>query len=158
MLLQATRGKLIEVDFTARRRVGAPSRPGRAAAARSNAALDAGREFVRSLAAAREFVVLWRPPARRAAAEYLGGRWEWGWTLFVWTSESAVGSQWTRIVAGRGYVPQHLSREAFVSFLHRASEIGGLLLDGELEGAGEIIRAEPDQLIRRDDAIHALGG
>jgi len=105
----------------------------------------------------REFVLLWRPPATRATAEYLGGRWDWGWTLFVWTSAAAVGPQWTRIVAGRGYVPQHLSREAFIGFLRRASEIGGLLLDGELEGSGEIIRAEPEQLIGRDEAIAALG-
>jgi len=149
MCLQEPRGKVIEVDFTARRRVGAllprPVKP-------------PARLQRRALQAASEFVVLWRPPARREAAEYLGGRWDWGWTLFVWTSEAAVGSQWTRIVAGRGYVPQHLTREAFVSFLNRASEIGGLLVDGELEGAGEIIRAEPEQLIRRDQAIQTLGG
>ena len=149
MRLQHSRGKVIEVDFTARRRVGAP--PPRVVKAPVNRPR-------RSLQGANEFVVLWRPPARREAAEYLGGRWDWGWTLFVWTSEAAVGSQWTRIVAGRGYVPQHLTREAFVSFLHRASEIGGLLVDGELEGAGEIIRAEPEQLIRRDQAIQTLGG
>ena len=149
MRLQESRGKVIEVDFTARRRVGMPA---------PQVVRPAQSVQRRALAAANEFVVLWRPPARREAAEYLGGRWDWGWTLFVWTSESAVGSQWTRIVAGRGYVPQHLSREAFVSFLHRASEIGGLLLDGELEGAGEIIRAEPEQLIRRDQAIQTLGG
>jgi hypothetical protein len=146
--LAHARGKVIEVDFSARRRVvPLPRRIAKRTAAKPPA-----------FAGADEFVVLWRPPARREAAEYLGGRWDWGWTLFVWTSEAAVGSQWTRIVAGRGYVPQHLSREAFVSFLHRASEIGGLLIDGELEGAGEIIRAEPDQLIRRDQAIQTLGG
>jgi hypothetical protein len=149
MRLQEPRGKVIEVDFTARRRVGAlPPRTVKPSAGRQR----------RALQGASEFVVLWRPPARREAAEYLGGRWDWGWTLFVWTSEAAVGSQWTRIVAGRGYVPQHLTREAFVSFLNRASEIGGLLVDGELEGAGEIIRAEPEQLIRRDQAIQTLGG
>jgi hypothetical protein len=149
MRLQGARSKVIEVDFTARRRVGAPP---------PKVAKPAATRQQRVFAGANEFVVLWRPPARREAAEYLGGRWDWGWTLFVWTSEAAVGSQWTRIVAGRGYVPQHLSREAFVSFLHRASEIGGLLVDGELEGAGEIIRAEPEQLIRRDQAIQTLGG
>ncbi|HWP67100.1 MAG TPA: hypothetical protein VNO26_14475 [Candidatus Limnocylindria bacterium] len=146
-----TRGKLIAVDFAARRRLSLPPAPPRLLKPQPT-------RQRRSLQAADEFVVLWRPPARREAAEYLGGRWDWGWTLFVWTSEAAVGSQWTRIVAGRGYVPQHLTREAFVSFLHRASEIGGLLIDGELEGAGEIIRAEPEQLIRRDQAIQALGG
>jgi hypothetical protein len=150
MRLQQVRGKVIEVDFNARRRIGAPP-------PRVVKPTPPNRQR-RALQAANEFVVLWRPPARREAAEYLGGRWDWGWTLFVWTSEAAVGSQWTRIVAGRGYVPQHLTREAFVSFLHRASEIGGLLVDGELEGAGEIIRAEPEQLIRRDQAIQTLGG
>jgi hypothetical protein len=109
------------------------------------------------LSLATEFVLLWRPPAMRETAEYLGGRWDWGWTLFVWTSDNAVGSHWARLVAGRGYVPQHLSREAFIQFLHRASEIGGLLLDGELEGTGEIIRAEAEQLIGRDEAIATLG-
>ena len=94
---------------------------------------------------------------RRTAAEYLGGRWDWGWTLFVWTSEAAVGPVWSNLVGGRGYVPQRLTREAFVTFLHRASDIGGLLLDGELEGGGEVIRAEPDQLIRREEALSALG-
>ena len=57
----------------------------------------------------------------------------------------------------RGYVPQRLGRDAFVRFLERAVDIGGLLLDGELEGGGEVIRAEPDQLIRREDALSALG-
>ena len=149
MRLLEPRGKVIEVDFTPRRRVGARA---------PRVVKPTANRQRRSLQAANEFVVLWRPPARREAAEYLGGRWDWGWTLFVWTSEAAVGSQWTRIVAGRGYVPQHLTREAFVSFLNRASEIGGLLVDGELEGAGEIIRAEPEQLIRRDQAIQTLGG
>jgi hypothetical protein len=150
MRVQQVRGKVIEVDFTQRRRIGAPPPP--------RVVKTPPNRQRRALQAAHEFVVLWRPPARREAAEYLGGRWDWGWTLFVWTSEAAVGSQWTRIVAGRGYVPQHLTREAFISFLHRASEIGGLLVDGELEGAGEIIRAEPEQLIRRDQAIQTLGG
>src|SRR5262249_32311713 len=109
-----------------------------------------------ALGGARDFVLFWRPPSRRCPAEYLGGRWEWGWTLFVWTSESAVGPVWNALTGARGYVAQPLARPALSAFLNRAGEIGGLLLDGELEAAGDVIRAEPDQLIRREDALSAL--
>ena len=34
--------------------------------------------------------------------------------------------------------------------------IGGLLVDGDLEGAGDVIRAEPVQLIGRDEALTTL--
>lgn len=157
------RGKVIEVDFTARRRVRPP---------RQNAPIadtDTGTAAVaaqvggvavaahRALSATPEYLLFWRPPARRNSAEYLGGRWDWGWTLFVWTSEAAVGAGWTGLTGGRGYVPQRLSREDFASFLSGARDIGGLLLDGHLAGAGDVIRAEPDQLIRRDEALTALG-
>jgi hypothetical protein len=59
-------------------------------------------------------------------------------------------------LAGRGYLAQWLTREGFVSFLHRATDIGGILVDGELEENGERIRAEPQQLVRRRDALGAL--
>lgn len=143
--MREARGKVIHVDFEARRRKGV-AMPARPAAARRPP----------RLVRASEFILLWRPPVTRSTAEYLGGRWDWGWTLFVWTSEAAVGGRWASLVASRGYVPQHLTRDAFVRFLHRASEIGGLLLDGELEGTGDVIRAEADQLIGRDEAIDAL--
>jgi hypothetical protein len=149
--LQETRAKVIEVDFATRRRVQAVAAP-RAVAARPGpvAALQAlGRSV--------GFLVFWRPPARRTAGEYLGGRWDWGWTLFVWTSDAAVGPVWGDLVNGRGYVPQRLTREGFLSFLRRAGDVGGLLLDGELDGDGHVIRAEPDQLIRRRDALTILG-
>src|SRR5438067_684824 len=103
------------------------------------------------------FLVFWRPPARRSAGEYLGGRWDWGWTLFVWTSDSAVGPVWGDLVNGRGYVPQRMSRSGFFAFLRRASDVGGLLMDGELDGGGHVIRADTEQLIRRDEALVALG-
>ncbi len=103
------------------------------------------------------FLVFWRPPARRSTGEYLGGRWDWGWTLFVWTSDAAVGPVWSELVNGRGYVPQRLTREGFLAFLRRAGDVGGLLLDGELDGTGHVIRAEADQLIRRTDALSTLG-
>jgi hypothetical protein len=61
-------------------------------------------------------------------------------------------------LAGRGYLAQWLTREGFVSFLHRATDIGGILVDGELEENGERIRAEPQQLVRRRDALGALEG
>ncbi len=111
----------------------------------------------RGLGKAAGFLVFWRPPARRSGGEYLGGRWNWGWTLFVWTTDAAVGPVWTDLVDERGYVPQRLTRDAFFSFLRRAHDVGGLLLDGELDGTGHVIRAEADQLIRRDEALLALG-
>jgi len=149
--LLESRAKVIEVDFAARRRMGLAARgrsqPGRV---RPFAALHA-------LGRSAGFLIFWRPPARRATGEYLGGRWDWGWTLFVWTSDAAVGAVWGDLVHGRGYVPQRLTREGFEAFLRRAGDVGGLLLDGELDEDGHVIRAEPDQLIRRTDALVVLG-
>ena len=105
----------------------------------------------------RDFLLFWRPPGRRAAAEYLGSKWDWGWTLFVWTSEATVGPMRADL-ATRGYLAQWLTREGFLSFLHRATEIGGVLFDGELEDGGARIRAEPQQLVRRLDAVTVLDG
>jgi hypothetical protein len=147
-LQQTTRAKVIEVDFTARRRMSPNSRPG-ADRARPTAA-------VRALGGAPGFLVFWRPPARRSMGEYLGGRWDWGWTLFVWTSDAAVGPVWSELVNARGYVPQRLPRADFEGFLRRAADVGGLLLDGELDGTGHVIRAEADQLIRRAEALSTL--
>jgi len=151
--VHATRGKVIEVDFSARRRV-RPAAPPPPSPRRNGAGAPARR----ALTGTSDYLLFWRPPAGRTAAEYLGGRWDWGWTLFVWTSEAAVGPVWSRLVSGRGYVPQRLGREAFLRFLHRAIDIGGLLLDGELEDGGDVIRAEPEQLIRREEALSTLGG
>lgn len=103
----------------------------------------------------RDFLLFWRPPARRAAAEYLGSKWDWGWTLFAWTSEATVGPMRADL-ATRGYLAQWLTREGFLAFLHRATEIGGVLFDGELEDDGARIRAEPQQLVRRMDAVAVL--
>jgi hypothetical protein len=146
--VQPARSKIIPVDFTARRR-----------APLHQAALQEARRFgdaAHALAAARDFVLFWRPPSRRSVPEYLGGRWEWGWTLFVWTSDAAVGPVWSALTEARGYVAQRLPRAALETFLRKAKEIGGLLLDGELEATGDVIRAEPDQLIQREDALSAL--
>jgi hypothetical protein len=145
-----TRTKVIEVDFVARRRVGSLARRAPALRSRPFAALQA-------LGRSAGFLIFWRPPARRSAGEYLGGRWDWGWTLFVWTSDASVGPVWGDLVSSRGYLPQRLTRDGFVSFLRRAGDVGGLLLDGELDGDGHVIRAEPDQLIRRSDALSILG-
>jgi len=144
--LQPARSKVI--DFAARRRARLQSVPVAASARFTDAR--------KALAGAHEFTLFWRPPSRRNAAEYLGGRWDWGWTLFVWTSEAAVGPVWSALTGTRGYVAQRLARAALSTFLGRAGEIGGLLLDGELEAPGDVIRAEPDQLIRREDALSAL--
>ena len=139
--------KVIEVDFVARRRRVLP--PPTLRFTRPVAALDALGHSV-------GFTVFWRPPARRSPGEYLGGRWDWGTTLFVWTSDAAVGPVWTDLVTDRGYVPQRLTREAFLSVLRRAGDVGGLLLDGELDDTGHVIRAEADQLIQRSEALSVL--
>ena len=144
--MQAARKNVIAVDFAARRRMRErlPDTP----------AVATAREIIGQ---SRDFLLFWRPPGRRAAAEYLGSKWDWGWTLFVWTSEATVGPMRADL-ATRGYLAQWLTREGFLSFLHRATEIGGVLFDGELEDGGARIRAEPQQLVRRLDAVTVLDG
>jgi len=152
--LQGTSGgKVIEVDFAARRRAQAAVGARVSVPPPPPPALPAQQALGRSPG----FLVFWRPPARRAAGEYLGGRWEWGRTLFVWTSDAAVGPVWSDLVNTRGYVVQRLTRQGFVSFLRRAGDVRGLLLNGELDGDGRVIRAEPEQLIQRHEALSALG-
>jgi hypothetical protein len=142
--VQAARKNVIPVDFAARRRMRErlPDTP----------AVATAREIIGQ---SRDFLLFWRPPGRRAAAEYLGSKWDWGWTLFVWTSEATVGPMRADL-STRGYLAQWLTREGFLSFLHRATEIGGVLFDGELEDGGARIRAEPQQLVRRLDAVAVL--
>ena len=142
--MQAARKNVIPVDFAARRRMRErlPDTP----------AVATARDIIGH---SRDFLLFWRPPGRRAAAEYLGSKWDWGWTLFVWTSEATVGPMRADL-ATRGYLAQWLTREGFLSFLHRATEIGGVLFDGELEDGGARIRAEPQQLVRRLDAVTVL--
>ena len=144
--MQAARKNVIPVDLAARRRMRerVPDTP----------AVATAREIIGQ---SRDFLLFWRPPGRRAAAEYLGSKWDWGWTLFVWTSEATVGPMRADL-ATRGYLAQWLTREGFLSFLHRATEIGGVLFDGELEDGGARIRAEPQQLVRRLDAATVLDG
>jgi hypothetical protein len=143
--VQAARTNVIPVDFAARRRV-------RDRLVEDTPSVATAR---RLFGESRDFLLFWRPPARRTAAEYLGSKWDWGWTLFVWTNEAAVGPMRTDL-AGRGYLAQWLTREGFYSFLHRATDVGGILVDGELENGGERIRAEQEQLVRRTDALAAL--
>ena len=143
--MQAARRNVIPVDFAARRR----------ARERSEVETPAVGTARRLIGDSRDFLLFWRPPGRRRAAEYLGSKWDWGWTLFVWTRESAVGPMRTDLAAG-GYLAQWLTREGFLSFLHRATDIGGILVDGELENGGARIRAEQEQLVRRRDALIAL--
>jgi len=145
------RAKVIPVDFAARRRMRAAAR------VRAPVPSPLPLPALQALGRSSGFLVFWRPPARYSAAEYLGGRWDWGWTIFVWTNDAAVGPVWCELVNGRGYVAQRLTRQGFVSFLRRAGDVGGLLLDGEFDGDGHVIRAEPDQLVRRTDALSALG-
>jgi hypothetical protein len=143
--LQPARSKVIPVDFTARRsRPGPVERPARVATARE------------ALAAADRLVVFERPPSRHSSSEYLGARWEWGWTLFVWTDDAGIGPVRAELTGARGYVARRWSAQELAAFLLRAREIGGVLVDGDLEGTGDVIRAEPLQLIGRDDALAAL--
>lgn len=150
MLQETAKAKVIEVDFIARRRIQAGLAALPSPRSRPRGALQA-------LGRSGGFLVFWRPPARRAGGEYLGGRWDWGWTLFVWTNDEAVGPVWRDLVQTRGYVPQRLTRDGFFTFLRRAGDVGGLLLDGDLDDDGHVIRAEPEQLIRRSDALVVLG-
>jgi hypothetical protein len=105
---------------------------------------------------AQEFLVFWRPPRRRSAAEYLGGRWEWGWVLFVWTRDDLVGESWGVLVDAGEYVPQRLDRESFREFLERSDEVGGLIVNGDIDSEAKVIRAVPDQMLRREDALAML--
>ncbi len=149
---ETNRAKVIEVDFAARRRV-QPLTARREVAKPTTGPAAAVQALLDSLA----FLVFWRPPLRRSSGEYLGGRWDWGWTLFVWTSDAAVGPVGDDLVKSRGYLPQRLTRQGFMSFLRHERDVGGLLIDGELDGDGQIIRAEPDQLVPRAEAISTLG-
>jgi len=143
--LQPARNKVIPVDFTARRSRPRPVEP----SPRPATARDA-------LAGADRLIVFERPPTRRNSSEYLGARWDWGWTLFVWTDEAGVGPVWSELTGTRGYVARLWSASELAAFLLRAREIGGLLIDGDLEGTGDVIRADPAQLIGRDDALSTL--
>ena len=60
------------------------------------------------------------------------------------------------LVERRGYIPERLTRDAFLLFLRRASDLGGLLIDGELDDGGIVINADVDQLVGRDDALALL--
>jgi hypothetical protein len=142
------RANVIAVDFGRRRRRDAPAPPV------DTPAVATARRLIGQ---ARDFLLFWRPPARRTAAEYLGGRWDWGWTLFVWTSDASVGP-FRPDLGNRGYIAQWLTRDGFTAFLNRATDVGGLLFDGALEDCGEKIRAEPEQLVRRTDALAVLEG
>jgi len=148
----AERANVIAVDFQGRRRLGvgwgapAPVKPPTLRIGTARQALER----------ARVFVFFWRPPVRGGGGEYLGGRWDWGWTMFAWTSDAAVGAAWTDLVEHRRYVPERLTRDAFQLFLKRAYEVGGILVDGELDEEGTIIRADADQLVSRDEAITIL--
>lgn len=150
--MAAARENVISVDFQTRRRLeegySVPAPP--PVRLQIGTARDA---FARSPV----FVFFWRPPLRGGGGEYLGGRWEsWGWTMFVWTSDAAVGFAWTDLVEHRGYVAERMTRSEFALFLRRAPEVGGLLVDGELDDGGAVINADPEQLIDRADALALL--
>ena len=143
---------MIPVDFQTRRRLGG----GYDASLSRPRALQIGtaRDI---LVRAPVFVIFCRPAPRGGGGDYLGGRWDdWGWTMFVWTSDAAVGAAWTDLVERRGYVPERLTRDAFLLFLRRAPDLGGLLVDGELDDGGIVINADVDQLVRRDAALALL--
>jgi hypothetical protein len=145
--VEPARSKVIPVDFASRRSRLRPASPiVRYADART------------ALGEVDRFIAFERPPARHRAAEFLGARWEWGWTLFVWTGDDVVGAVWDSLTGARGYVARRWSRVELAAFLVRAREIGGLLVDGDLEASGEVARAEPAQLIGRDAVLAMLAG
>ena len=148
----ALRANVISVDFQTRRRLGV----GYSTSVTRPKLLPIGTARD-ALGRAPAFVIFCRPAPRGSGADYLGGRWDdWGWTMFVWTSDAAVGAAWTDLVERRGYVPERLTRDAFLLFLKQASDLGGILVDGDLDDGGIVINADVDQLVRRDAALALL--
>jgi hypothetical protein len=142
------RGKVIHVDFASRRR-----RYGNDATAPVGALLP---EALAAVVQADDFVVFWRSPARHRRAEYLGGRWNRGWMLFVWTSTDLIGESWRILVEERGYVPQHLDRGALRDLLSRSAEVVGLIVNGDIDPEMRTIRAAPEQVVQRTDSLRLL--
>jgi hypothetical protein len=144
----AERSNVIHVDFASRRR-----RYGRGA---TGPVANLLPEALSAVIRAEDFVVFWRSPERQRRAEYLGGRWNRGWMLFVWTSDELVGDSWRVLVEERGYVPQHLDRSALCDLLARSTEVVGLIVNGDIDPEMRTIRAAPEQMVPRPDSLRLL--
>ena len=146
--VETNRGKVIRVDFGARRRL--PDERITMSAARLLA------EPLSAVLEGEEFVVFSRPEGRSGRAEYLGGRFDRGWMLFVWTNEDLVGQDWRLLVEARGYVPQHVGRRALRELITCSREVGGLIINGEIDPEMRTIRAAAEQVAGRGDALRLL--
>lgn len=143
------RGKVIRVDFEARRRHG----EGPPEAPPLQALLP---EPQSAILEAEDFLVFARPAGRGGRAQYLGGRWNRGWMLFVWTRDDLVDEGWRMQVESRGYASQHLDREGFRELVTRSSEVGGLIVNGDIDSELRTIRAAAEQFTRRADVLRLL--
>jgi hypothetical protein len=146
--MDSERGKLIHVDFANRRRG-----YGYGATAPVGSLLP---EALSAVVKADDFLVFWRSPQRRHRGEYLGGRWNRGWMLFVWTGADQIGESWRLLVEERGYVPQHLDRGALRNLLATSTEVVGLIVNGDIDPETHTVRAAPDQVVRRTDSLRLL--
>jgi hypothetical protein len=142
------RSKVIHVDFTSRRR----RYDGGATGPVANLLPEAQSAVVE----ADNFVVFWRSPERQRRTEYLGGRWNRGWMLFVWTRDDLVGDSWRVLVEERGYVPQRLDRSALCDLLARSTEVVGLIVNGDIDPEMRTIRAAAEQMVPRTDSLRLL--
>jgi hypothetical protein len=142
----AERGKVIRVDFEARRRHLEESLPDQSLLPEPQSALLEGRDFL----------VFARPPGRSGRAEYLGGRWNRGWMLFVWTRDDLIGEDWRVQVESRGYRPQRLDRDGFRELIARSAEVGGLIVNGDIGSDLRTIRAAAEQFTRRAAVLRLL--
>ena len=146
--MEAERGKVIHVDFAARRRLNG-----------GHVALplpDLLPEPASAVVDAEDFLVFWRLPERSRRTEYLGGRWNRGWMLFVWTSDDFVGPTWRSLVEARGYVPHRIDRAALRDLLTRSNEVVGLIVNGDIDAEMRTIRAAPEQMVPRVDTLRLL--
>lgn len=142
------RGKVIHVDFGARRRRYAEDVVGPIGSLLP--------EPVSAVVDAEDFLVFWRSPERTRRAEYLGGRWNRGWMLFVWTRDDLIGHDWRDLVEARGYVPQRLDRGALRDLLARSTEVVGLIVNGDIDAELRTIRAAPEQIVPRVETLRLL--
>lgn len=147
---QRQQRKVIPVDFQARRR-----RDEGADVWSASAFLP---ELVSTVASAHEFLVFWRALDGTRRREYLGGRWDRGWMLFVWTRDDLLSRGWHTLVEGRGYVPERLNRRAFRDLLGRCAEVVGLIINGDIDPDTRTIRAAPEQMVPRVETLRLLRG
>jgi hypothetical protein len=76
--------------------------------------------------------------------------------LFAWTREEIAGQAWRALVERRGYVPQHLDRGTFRELIARSVEVGGLIVNGDIDAEVRAIRAAPEQVVPRAEALRLL--